>query len=81
MRNYLLVVGLCIIVGCFICLCLKQRHEKFKKFLDASQKGKVQYVRKTRADTYIKKYKTPLFHIWGMAAVGRGVKKKTKKVL
>jgi len=40
MTNYFLILGLCIIIGSFICFCLNLRYKKFQNFLDYSKKGK-----------------------------------------
>ena len=58
MTNWFLILGLCISISLFIYFCLKVCYEKFQKNLDYSKKGKVQYVRKTHANTYKKKYKS-----------------------
>ena len=61
MMNYFLILGLFIIISVYvvtlICLCRKIRYDKYKRFLDNSNKGEVQYVKKKEDNTYIKKYK------------------------
>jgi len=58
MMNCFLILGLFIIISVFIYCYLKLCHEKFQKIFDYSKKGKVQYVRKPPANTYIKKDKS-----------------------